>query len=115
MYGIETLTIGYTKDIALAEHIARATGAKEVVIRTCPEAHSLNLDNEERATWMEKGWRLLGQTARKSLVDKSMGNPVRESQWSSEVRKRLQKSKTQRDSSREGYSEGGRLKANMEF
>lgn len=30
MLGIQTLTIGYTKDIELAEEIARQAGAKEL-------------------------------------------------------------------------------------
>ena len=52
MVGIKTLTIGYTKDIELAEKAARATGMRRLSIQTCPEGHSLNLNEEERAKWL---------------------------------------------------------------
>lgn len=47
--GIKTLNIGYTTDIELAEKVARATGVRRLSIETCPEGHSLNLNEEERA------------------------------------------------------------------
>ena len=68
MVGIKTLTIGYTKDIELAEDIARATGAQELIIRTCPEGHGLNLNSEERETWLGNRWRLEGKAAHKTLI-----------------------------------------------
>ena len=40
------LTIGYTKDIELAEQVARATGAKELIIETRPEGDTLMLSTE---------------------------------------------------------------------
>jgi len=106
MAGIQTLTIGYTKDIALAETIAREAGAKELVVRTCPEAHTLNLSKEDQGIWIEKGWRLEGQMACKTLIEKT---PEKEE-------KRMQaKAKLPWEESFEGYSEGGRLKADMEI
>jgi len=68
MLGIKTLTIGYTKDIALAEKIARSTGAKELNIETCLEGHKLFLNEDEQAHWRSKGWRLEGKVARKRLL-----------------------------------------------
>ena len=68
MVGIKTLTIGYTKDIELAEKAARATGVRRLSIQTCPEGHSLNLNEEGRAKWLDQGWRLEGKTACKTLV-----------------------------------------------
>lgn len=105
MVGIMRLVIGYTRDIGLAETIAREAGAKELVIRTCPEGQTLNLSNEEKAMWIDKGWWLKGQMACKTLVEETPG----------EEEGRVQsKAELQRDISYEGYSEGGRLKADME-
>ena len=67
MVGIKTLTIGYTKDIELAEKAARAIGVRRLSIQTCAEGHSLNL-NEERAKWLDHGWRLEGKTVYKTPV-----------------------------------------------
>lgn len=68
MVGIKTLTIGYTKDIELAETRARVTGVRRLSIQTCPEGHSLNLNEEKRAKWLNQGWRLEGKAAYKTLV-----------------------------------------------
>ncbi|MCJ1399769.1 hypothetical protein MMC11_002972 [Xylographa trunciseda] len=70
--GIKTLTIGYTKDIELAEEIAHDAGAEELIIRVYPEGETLGLNNEERKVWAKKGWRLEGATARKSLIRKDV-------------------------------------------
>lgn len=105
MVGIQTLTLGYTKDIGLAETIAREAGAKELIIRTCPEGQTLNLSNEEQAMWIGKGWRLKGHKAHKTLFEETL----------EEEERRVQpKAKLQPERSYEGYSEGGRLKANMQ-
>ena len=66
--GITTLNIGYTKDIELAEKVARATGARQIFIQTSPEGHSLGMNEEERAKWLDWGWQLEGKTAYKNLV-----------------------------------------------
>lgn len=68
MIGIKTLTIGYTKDIELAEKIARATGAKQLLIETRPEGDTLMLNAEEQTKWRSRDWRLEGRTAKKTLV-----------------------------------------------
>ncbi|KAK3175371.1 hypothetical protein OEA41_002618 [Lepraria neglecta] len=68
MVGIKTLSIGYTKDIELAEKVAPTTGAPQLFVRTCPEGKSLDLNQEERACWLDKGWYLQGKTAHKTLV-----------------------------------------------
>lgn len=73
MVGLETLTIGYSKDIGLAEEIARATGARELFVCVCPEDHTLNLRREEREEWTAKGWSLERDKARKVLVEESPG------------------------------------------
>lgn len=99
MVGIRILAIGYTRDIGLAETIAREAGAKELVIHTCPEAQSLNLSDEEQALWEEKGWRLEGKKACKTLMEAWRMQP---------------KAEPQHERSHEGYSEGGRLTADME-
>ena len=65
--GIKTLTIGYTKDIELAEQIARLTGAKELEVRTSPEGNMLMLNEQERELWLERGWGLKGKTAHRTL------------------------------------------------
>ena len=67
MVGIKTLTIGYTKDIELAEQIAQDAGAEELIVKVQPEGHSLGLSDEERLLWWNRGWRLAGDTAHKSL------------------------------------------------
>ena len=41
---------------------------RRLSIQTCPEGHSLNLNEEERAKWLDQGWRLEGKTAYKTLV-----------------------------------------------
>ena len=103
MIGIKTLTIGYTRDIELAEEIARATGAKELHIETRPEGHTLMLDIEDQAEWRKRGWKLEGRTAKKELVADTVDDRADDER----------KSKIQSGHTTEGYSEGGRLKASM--
>ena len=103
MVGIKTLTIGYTKDIKLAEIVARNVGAHELIIQTRPEGHSLNLNTKERAEWLDNGWRLDEKTAHKILAVQTTESRDAASPESTK----------QRESSYEGYSEGGRLKASM--
>jgi len=107
MVGIKTLTIGYTKDIELAEKIARATGAKELVIRVCPEGESLRLDNAGSAKWIEKGWRLEAATAHKTLFfsdeeEERRDEENKKAKMAAEIRRK-----------RRGYPEAGRLTAAM--
>ncbi|MCJ1255188.1 hypothetical protein MMC24_003004 [Lignoscripta atroalba] len=84
MAGIKSLTIGYTKDVELAEEIAKCAGAEELIIRVRPEADSLGLNDEEQAKWLENGWHLEGATARKQVArDKTLKRP-RQAQSSSE-------------------------------
>ena len=61
MGGIKTLTVGHTKDIELAEKVARATDVRRLSIQTCPEGYSLNLNEEERPKWLDQSWRLEGR------------------------------------------------------
>ena len=109
MVGIKTLTIGYTKDHELAEKIARATGAEELLIETRPEGETLMLDTEEQAKWRNRGWRLEGRTAKKTLL---ANTPEENSMDGTNVEK---KRELQKAYSAGGYSEGGRLKADMLF
>lgn len=109
MVGINTLTIGYTKDNELAEKIARATGANELFIETRPEGETSMLDTKEQAKWRNRGWRLEGRTAKKTLL----ANAPEEG--SMDEAKGEKKRELQRAYSSEGYSEGGRLKAAMLF
>ena len=104
MVGIKTLTIGYTKDFELAEKIARATGAKELAIETRPEGDTLMLSAEEQAEWRNRGWLLVGRTAKKTLVADHAGENQPEKGKKSEI---------QNVHGKEGFSEGGRLKAHM--
>ena len=93
MVGINSLTIGYTKDIELAEEIAQGVGARELTIRVYAEGNTLGLSQEERVQWSNKGWRFEEVTAHKSLVrDESVKKKSRQS---------------------ENNSEGGRLKSSM--
>ena len=104
--GINDLTIGYTKDIELAESIARATGAQNLAIETRPEGDTLLLNSEEQAEWRSRGWALDGRTAKKTLVanvEDQKRNLLDEKK--DEVQRRVHQS----------YSEGGRLMANMLF
>lgn len=105
--GIKTLTIGYTKDIELAEKIARATGAKDLVVETRPEGETLMLNAEEQAKWIDKGWILSGRRAKKTLV----ANVVKGRSEAGMDEER--KSEMQSGYTSGGYSEGGRLKASM--
>jgi len=47
MKGVKNLDIGYTKDIGLAETIARILGANQLVTQMCPEGRTLNLNGDE--------------------------------------------------------------------
>ncbi|KAI4130817.1 MAG: hypothetical protein LQ347_003235 [Umbilicaria vellea] len=67
MVGIHSLTIGYTKDIQLAEGIAKDAGAQELAIKVHADGKALGLRQEERVRWEEQGWRLEGATATKNL------------------------------------------------
>lgn len=102
-----SLTIGYTKDIRLAEKIARATGAKELSIETRPEGDTLLLDEKEQARWRRRGWTLEGRTARKTLGVKSAKDE------SVDKTKKDRKSEMQSVYTSEGHTEVGRLKASM--
>lgn len=106
MIGIKDLTIGYTKDIELAERIARATGAQNLAVETRPEGDTLLLNSEEQAEWISRGWALDGRTATKTLlanIEDEKGNRIDEKK--NEWQRRGQQS----------YSEGGRLTASMLF
>ena len=107
MVGIKTLSIGYTRDIELAEEIARATGAKELRIETRPEGETLMLDAKEQAKWRKKGWTLEGRTAKKMLRPNAVDDVA------TRITEKGKKSKIESGNVKEGYSEGGRLKANM--
>ena len=109
MIGIKTLTIGYTRDIELAEKVARATGATELLVETRPEGDTLTLSVKEQAEWRKRGWRLEGRTAKKTLV----ANLVKD--YSGDESEQGSKGEVQHDYKGEGYSEGGRLKASMLF
>lgn len=98
MVGIQSLTIGYTKDIELAEEIAKDAGAEELIIRVCPEGNTLHLSKQERLQWISRGWRLEEATARKTLSKKKS------------VKKRFRRSKRN-----QGDSDGGRLKSSMMY
>ena len=113
MVGIKTLTIGYTKDIELAEQIALSTGAKELEIRTCPEGKTLMLNQEERELWLKRGWELEGKIAHKTLIADVVDNPDKEIKETVKQSKHKRKKDLQRSFSYERYSEGGRLKAEM--
>ena len=107
MVGIQTLTIGYTKDIVLAEKIARSTGAKELRIETCPEGHQLFLNDDERGDWESKGWRLEGKVARKVFSPEVKGN-------ASDTREMREKRDVEEELSCDDPSDRGRLKARMQ-
>ena len=107
MIGIKTLTIGYTKDIELAEKVARATGAKHLSVETRPEGDTLSLNTEEQAEWRRRGWKLEGRTAKKALMANVVEDHARDGI------KEETKSEVQKNEAQGGYSEGGRLKANM--
>ncbi|MCJ1392814.1 hypothetical protein MMC18_005685 [Xylographa bjoerkii] len=92
MIGIKALTIGYTKDIQLAEEIAHDAGAEELIIRVRAEGNTLGLNSEERRAWVEKGWKLEAATAHKRLIRNNT---------------------LQRELPIEEESEGGRLKSSM--
>ena len=110
--GLDTLTIGYTKDILLAEEIALATGAKQLIIRVCPEGNTLNLNAEERQDWEDYGWRLEETMAYKTLISGETLMEQQQQQEDDKARKRDQQQE-QCKGSEPGYSEGGRLKASM--
>ena len=129
MTGVERLEIGYTKDIGLAEEIARKVGANQLVIRTCPEGHTLNLDSDEQMTWRARGWILDGALATKMLgqFDEGEAEMGHVKRGSSDVvedigasmrgrRKKRKKTESlvkEQQDSKPGYSEGGRLTAAM--
>ena len=101
---------------------------KNTVIRTCPEAHSLNLDANERKRWIESGWRLVNEKAYKTLIE-DITTTITTTATTTEMEelsattilthndaaslRRCEKENIQRALSRDGYSEGGRLTANM--
>lgn len=113
MLGIKTLTIGYTRDIELAEEVARATGAKELCIETRPEGDTLMLNTEEQAEWRSRGWTLVGRTAKKTLVPIVGDDDEDEDDARSRTEEEDEKTKIQSGDVNNGYSEGGRLKASM--
>ena len=93
----------------LAENVARATGAEELVVETRPEGNTLMLNVEEQARWRKKGWRLEGRTAKRTL---RANNVEDDSEAGTDEEK---KSEVQSVCKSGGYSEGGRLKASMLF
>lgn len=115
MLGIRYLTIGYTKDIELAEKIARSAGAKELEIETCPEGRRLLLNGEEQEQWRGRGWRLEGKVARKILINEENGEQSADERSREASRKHIKKRKVQKETSDGGSGAGGRLKANMQY
>lgn len=114
MIGIKTLTIGYTRDIELAEEIAKATGAKELYIETQPEGETLMLNTEEQAEWRNRDWTLEGRTAKKTLVANTADDHADDK--SKERKSEIQNEGDNGDENEnvnQNYSEGGRLKASM--
>ena len=109
MIGIKTLTIGYTKDIELAEKIARATGAQELFIETRPEGNTLMLNDDEQAMWRDAGWTLQGRSAKKTLA----ANAPQENPPPLNTTKEETKGKTRDQEEGEGGADAGRLKASM--
>ncbi|MCJ1377310.1 hypothetical protein MMC17_000404 [Xylographa soralifera] len=106
--GIQTLQIGYTKDIELAEKIARSTGARELSVRVCPEGAELPLNAEERNEWGRRGWRLEAAVAYKTLIPYEMDQTQASDQEDRKKRTREARRGLERRPSR-----GGRLKASM--
>ena len=113
MTGVKKLTIGYTKDIGLAEKVARTAGAYELIIQTRPEGQSLDLDKEERAEWLEHGWRLEGKTAYKLLFVEAPEEQDSPSQEHRSNGQKHNKGVKREEVLHNDYSEGGRLKALM--
>ena len=109
--GLHTLTIGYTKDIALAVKIARSTGAKALEIETCPQGTKLFLNDEEQRHWCDEGWRLEGRTARMTLTKDAMDEESADKQRVHTSRTLSKKRRLQGKLSDEG---SGRLLANMQ-
>ncbi|MCJ1473939.1 hypothetical protein MMC13_002595 [Lambiella insularis] len=100
MVGIKTLTIGYTKDIELAEEIAKDAGAEELIISVRPEGVSLGLNDAERRQWLKSGWRLEGTTARKHLDTPNTAHVLTAADLDSEggrLKGSMLKKKTRRD------------------
>ena len=112
MVGIKALTIGYTKDIELAERVAGATGAKELIIETRPEGDTLMLDEDEQAEWRKRGWRLEGRTAKKTLVTDG-AEDCSGDEAEKEDGGRRERSDLQPRNPGEEISEPGRLTASM--
>ena len=106
--GIQTLQIGYTKDIELAEKIARATGARELSVRVCPEGAELRLNAEERNEWARRGWRLEAAVAYKTLIS----SDKEQTQSSDQKEKKIGIGKARGNLEREA-SKDGRLTASM--
>ena len=67
--GIQTLTLGYTKDLDLAERVARAARVQELVVRICPKSGGIVLNQRERSHWLGRGWRLERAVAQKTLIE----------------------------------------------
>ncbi|KAI9814206.1 MAG: hypothetical protein M1827_003372 [Pycnora praestabilis] len=67
MRGLKQLTVGYTRDVILAEEIARTAGVEEIIIRVRPEDHHHGLTREEHAQWIIGGWHFEGAEAHKTL------------------------------------------------
>jgi len=67
--GIQTLTLGYTKDFDLAERVARAARVQELVVRICPNSGGIMLNQRERSHWLGRGWRLERAVAQKTLIE----------------------------------------------
>lgn len=47
--GIQTLTLGYTKNLDLAERVARTARVQELIVRICPKSGGIVLNQRERS------------------------------------------------------------------
>jgi len=58
--GLQTLTIGYTRDLELAAVVARKAGAANVAVRVLPEDSWSRFNAAEESTLSKQGWQIIG-------------------------------------------------------
>ncbi|KAF2091722.1 hypothetical protein K490DRAFT_61151 [Saccharata proteae CBS 121410] len=94
--GLRKLTIGYTKDLDLAQKVANSVGAEELVVQLAPESRWYGVDDLDRAAWISKGWTIEDREARKHFAKPAKSTEVsREKDRSANRTKNKEASKEQ--------------------
>lgn len=104
--GIQTLTLGYTKNLDLAERVARTARVQELIVRICPKSGGIVLNQRERSHWLGRGWRLERAVAQKTLIEHRRSGGGKTKRQTGQDARSCQKSPRRHDPARLAATDG---------